>query len=55
MLSQLLNRGVDDLHLVAMSGLERNALLDGVITFMRLHAPVLKGLQSHEVLKTVLR
>lgn len=54
-LSQLLNRGVDDLDAVAMTGLERNALLDGIITFMRLHAPVLKGLQSHEVLKTVLR
>lgn len=55
MLSQLLNRSINDLHAVAMSGLERNALLDGIITFMRLHAPVLKGLQSHEVLKAVLR
>ncbi|MBR4147762.1 MAG: DNA repair protein RecO [Bacteroidales bacterium] len=55
MLSQLLNRGIDDLALLAMTGLQRNALLDGIITFMRLHAPVLKGLQSHEVLKEVLR
>ena len=55
MLSQLLNRGIDDLASLAMTGLQRNALLDGIITFMRLHAPVLKGLQSHEVLKEVLR
>lgn len=55
MLSQLLNRGIDDLASVTMTGLQRNALLDGIITFMRLHAPVLKGLQSHEVLKEVLR
>lgn len=55
MLSLLLNRGIDDLSSLAMNGMQRNALLDGIITFMRLHAPVLKGLQSHEVLKEVLR
>lgn len=55
MLSLLLNRGIEDLSSVGMTGLQRNALLDGIITFMRLHAPVLKGLQSHEVLKEVLR
>ena len=54
-LSQLLNLGIDELAGVTMTGLQRNALLDGVITFMRLHAPVLKGLQSHEILKEVLR
>ena len=54
-LSLLLNRGIDDLPSVVMNGLQRNAMLDGIITFMRLHAPVLKGLQSHEVLKEVLR
>ena len=54
-LSQLLNLGVDELAKVTMTGAQRNALIDGVITFMRLHAPLLKGLQSHEVLKEVLR
>ena len=55
MLSQLLNLGIDELSQVTMNGLQRNALTDGIITFMRLHAPLLKGLQSHEVLKEVLR
>lgn len=55
MLSLLLNRSIDDLSSLSLTGVQRNALLDGIITFMRLHAPVLKGLQSHEVLKEVLR
>ena len=54
-LSNLLNLGIDELAQVTMTGLQRNALTDGIITFMRLHAPLLKGLQSHEVLKEVLR
>ena len=54
-LSHVLNLGIDELANVPMTGLQRNALLDGIIAFMRLHAPVLKGLQSHEVLKEVLR
>ena len=55
MLSRLLNRGIDELAEVPLTGLQRNALLDGILTFMRLHAPVLKALQSHEILKEVLR
>ena len=55
LLSSLLNRGIDDLSNVSMTGLQRNEILDHILTFMRLHAPVLKGLQSHEVLKAVLR
>ena len=55
LLSRLLNLGIDELSCVPMTGLQRNALLEGILTFMRLHAPVLKGLQSHEVLKEVLR
>ena len=54
-LSRLLNCGIDSLPSMVMTGVQRNVLLDGVLTFMRLHAPVLKGLQSHEVLKEVLR
>ena len=53
--SRLLNLGINELPTVSMTGFQRNALTDGVITFMRLHAPLLKGLQSHEVLKEVLR
>ena len=54
-LSRMLNLGIDEMTKVPMTGLQRGVLLDGIITFMRLHAPVLKGLQSHEVLKEVLR
>lgn len=54
-LSCLLNVGIDNLQSVVMKGKQRNDILDGILTFMRLHASVLKGLQSHEVLKEVLR
>lgn len=54
-LSGLLNVGIDNLQTVVMTGEQRNVILDGVLTFMRLHAPVLNGLQSHEILKEVLR
>lgn len=53
--SRLLNLGLNEVDKVAMTGLQRNAMIDGIITFMRLHTPILKGLQSHEVLKVVLR
>lgn len=53
--ASLLNLGLNELSKIVMTGLQRNALTDGIITFMRLHAPMLKGLQSHEVLKEVLR
>lgn len=53
--ARLLNLGVDELPSVGLSGLQRNALTDALITFMRLHAPLLRDLQSHEVLKAVLR
>ena len=53
--AQLLNKGIDELPRVSMTGAMRSNLLEGIITFMRLHAPLLKGLQSHEVLKEVLR
>lgn len=55
MLSHLLDCGIDNLSSVVMTGEQRNAVLDGILTFMRLHAPVLKGVQSHEILKEVLR
>jgi len=55
LLARLLNRSIDNLSSVVMTGIQRSALLEGILTFMRLHAPVLKGLQSHEVLKEVFR
>lgn len=55
MLARLLNCGIDSLSSVVMTGAQRSVLLDGILTFMRLHAPVLKGLQSHEILKEVFR
>lgn len=55
MLSRLMGVGIDEAGAMAMTGLQRNALLDGLLTFMRLHAPVLKDLRSHEVLREVLR
>ena len=54
-LSRLLNGGIDSLSSIVMTGVQRNVLLDGILTFMRLHAPVLKDLQSHEILKEILR
>lgn len=55
LLSRMLNLGIDELAGVPMTGVQRNHLLDGILTFMRLHAPMLKGLQSHEILREVLR
>ncbi len=55
MLSRLLNSSLDGTSQLVMNGVQRNMLLDGILTFMRLHAPMLKGLQSHEVLREVLR
>ena len=54
-LSCFLGLGLEDLSKVTLTGLQRSELLDRIITFMRLHAPVLKGLQSHEVLNEILR
>lgn len=55
LLSRIQNLGIDEIGSVPMSGVQRNGLLDGILTFMRLHAPMLKGLQSHEILRDVLR
>lgn len=54
-LAKFLNRNVDDMKDVMMNGEQRNGLLDQLLTFMRLHTPLVKGLQSHEILKVVLR
>ena len=53
-LSQLLNAGIDETCRIPLNVNQRRALLDGLIVFMRLHAPVMNDFHSHEVLKMVL-
>ena len=53
-LAQLLNAGIDEACHIPLNVGQRRALLDGLIVFMRLHAPVMNDFHSHEVLKTVL-
>lgn len=55
LLASFLNRGLDEVASIPMTGEQRNAFLEGLLTFMRLHAPVVKALQSHEILREVLR
>ncbi|MBR1515094.1 MAG: DNA repair protein RecO [Bacteroidales bacterium] len=54
LLSQLLNLGVDEACQVPLKTSQRRDLLDKLIVFMRLHAPVMNDFHSHEVLKSVL-
>ena len=54
LLSQLLDASIDEVCKVPLNVSQRRGLLDGLITFMRLHAPIMKDFHSHEVLKTVL-
>lgn len=54
LLSQLLNAGIDETCRIPLHVSQRRSLLDGLIVFMRLHAPVMNDFHSHEVLKTVL-
>lgn len=54
MLSKMLNTGIDEACRIPLRVSQRRELLDGLITFMRLHAPVMNDFRSHEVLKTVL-
>jgi len=53
-LSQLLDKSIDEICHLPLNVGQRREMLDGFITFMRLHAPVMKGFHSHEVLKSVL-
>lgn len=53
-LSHFLDAGIDEACRLPLNVSQRRKILDGIITFMRLHAPVIKGFKSHEVLKTVL-
>ena len=55
LLFRLLGKGIDEACQVPLNVNQRRELMDGLIVFMRLHAPVMKNFQSHEVLKTVLQ
>ena len=54
LLSQLLNMSIDEACHLSLHVSQRRELLDRLIVFMRLQAPVMKDFHSHEVLKTVL-
>ena len=54
LLNNLLNIGIDESSRRPLRLSQRRELLDGLIVFMRLHAPVMKDFHSHEVLKSVL-
>ena len=54
LLSKLLDTGIDEACRLPLRVNQRRSLLDGLITFMRLHAPIMNDFHSHEVLKTIL-
>ena len=54
LLSRLLDNSIDEACRISLNARRRREMLDGIITFMRLHAPVMKGFKSHEVLRSVL-
>jgi len=54
LLSQFLDIPIDEACHIPLNASRRREMLDGIITYMRLHAPVMKGFKSHEVLKSVL-
>lgn len=53
--SELLGKGIDEACRLPLHVGQRRVLLDGLIVFMRLHAPVMKDFHSHEVLQSVLQ
>ena len=54
LLSKLLDVGIDEACHIPLNVGQRRELLDDLIIFMRLHAPVMNDFHSHEVLKSVL-
>ena len=54
LLSRFFDKGIDEACGIPLRVTQRRELLDNLIVFMRLHAPVMKDFHSHEVLKTVL-
>ena len=54
LLSHLLDSPIDQVCSIPLNSVRRREMLDGIITFMRLHTPVIKGIKSHEILKSIL-
>lgn len=54
LLAHFLGTSIDEACRVPLKVSQRRELLDGLMVFMRLHAPVMKDFHSHEVLKMVL-
>lgn len=55
LLHELMGLGVDEACALSLQLQQRRDLLDGLMVFMRLHAPVMTGFHSHEVLKAVMQ
>ena len=55
LLAAMLDLGIDETCRLALANQQRRTMLDFLITFMRLHAPVMNDFHSHEVLQTVLQ
>lgn len=54
LLSRFLDTGIEEACHILLHVYQRRELLDKLIVFMRLHAPVMKDFHSHEILKSVL-
>jgi len=54
LLARMLDLSIEEACRMSLNVGQRRELLDGLIIFMRLHAPVMKGFHSHEVLRDVL-
>lgn len=54
-MARFLHLKIDEIATIVLNGEQRSELLDGIITFVRLHAPLAKGLQSHEILREIFR
>ena len=54
-LAALLDLGIDEACRLPLTNPQRRSMLDALITFMRLHAPVMNDFHSHEVLQAVLQ
>ena len=52
---RFIHRPIDEMASIKLNGDQRSELLEGILTFVRLHAPLAKGLQSHEILREVIR
>jgi len=54
MFAALLDANIDEACRMPLRLSQRRALFDGLVVYIRLHAPVMNDFRSHEVLKMVL-